>query len=128
MLSNEGLTIQEISKKLGRHPHTIREWVKAFINNGVQGLKDTKALGRTPFKRRLVEEEIEAILTKSPREYGFQEEGWTISMLVEYFSKKSLNVSGDTVKRALRRKNWVYKRFSKSVPQKNCPRKRKSKR
>ncbi len=118
LLCNEEFSIEEISQKSGRHPHTIRTWIKAYSKHGIPGLKNKKPPGRSPVKREMIEKAIESLLSQSPRNYDFQEEGWTIPMLIHHFSNEGLITSEHTVRRALHKKKWVYKRFAKSVPQK----------
>ncbi len=120
LLSDEGLSVKNISEKLNRHQHTARTWIKAYIAHGIQGLKSKKPPGRARIKGVLVEEEIEKILPKTPREFGYQEEGWTVRIIMDYLLQKKIEIKPDTVRRALRRRGWVYKRFAKSVS-KNTP-------
>lgn len=94
--------------------------MRAYIVHGVSGLISKLPSGRTRIKGALVEEEIEKILVKTPREFDYQEEGWTVRIIIDYLLRKKIHVKEDTVRRALRKKNWVYKRFAKSVPQ-NAP-------
>lgn len=122
LLAATGMKVKNIAEKLNRHEHTVRTWLKAYISQGIKGLISKSPPGRTKVKGAQVEEEIEKILVKTPREFGYQEEGWTVRILIDYFSKKEIIIKEDTVRRALRRKNWVYKRFAKSVP-KNAPNK-----
>lgn len=49
--------------------------------------------------------------------YGYQQSGWQIGLLIDYFSKSyQEEISYGTMKRALKKSGWVYKRFSKRVP------------
>lgn len=120
LLSDEGCDVKGIAKRLNRHEHTIRSWIRAFIAGGIEGLKNKLPPGRPKIKGSAVEKEIDALLVKTPREFGYQEEGWTVCILLDYFSKKQLHVKEDTVRRALKKMGWVYKRFAKTVP-KNAP-------
>jgi transposase len=120
LLSATGMKVKDIAEKLDRHEHTVRAWLKEYITHGINGLISKSPPGRTKIKGVLVEEEIEKILVKTPREFGYQEEGWTVRIIMDYLFHKEILVKEDTVRRALQKKNWVYKRFAKSVPQ-NAP-------
>lgn len=120
LLSDEGYKVREIAGRLNRHEHTIRNWIKAYGVNGIEGLNSKPPSGRPRIKGPEVEQEIDKLLIKTPREFGYQEEGWTVCILLDYFSKKQLAVKEDTVRRALKKMGWVYKRFAKAVP-KNAP-------
>jgi transposase len=90
------------------------------MDNRVDGLMNKLGTGRPKIKGILVENELEQILVQTPREYGYQEEGWTVRLIIDYLSRKQIEVKEDTVRRALQKRGWVYKRFAKSVP-KNAP-------
>lgn len=120
LLCAAGMQVKTIAEKLDRHEHTVRSWLKAYIACGIKGLISKSPPGRARIKGVLVEEEIEKILVATPREFGYQEEGWTVRIIIDYLFQKEINVKEDTVRRALQKKNWVYKRFAKSVP-KNAP-------
>lgn len=126
LLSDEGHKVKEIAARLNRHEHTIRNWIKAYAVNGIEGLKSKHPPGRPRIKGPEVEQQIDVLLTKTPREFGYQEEGWSVCILLDYFSKKQLAVKEDTVRRALKKMGWVYKRFAKAVP-KNAPSKEEKK-
>jgi transposase len=119
LLSNEGQDVKKIAQKLNRHEHTIRSWIKSYAKNGIHGLNSKQPSGRPKIKGCIVEEEVEVMLTKTPRDFGYQEEGWTVRIMLDFFQKK-FQVKEDTIRRAIKRKGWVYKRFAKSVP-KNAP-------
>ena len=120
LLSDEGLSVRSIAQRLRRHEHTIRSWIKAYINQGINGLRSKTPPGRTRIKGQQVEEGLEKFLVKSPRDFGYQEEGWTVTLMIDLFLKREINVKEDTIRRVLKRNGWVYKRFAKSVP-KNSP-------
>jgi transposase len=120
LLSDEGYAVRDIAQRLNRHEHTVRSWIKAYIASGITGLQNKHPPGRPKIKGPAVEQEIDIILVNTPREFGYQEEGWTVCILLDYFSKKQLDVKEDTVRRALRKRGWVYKRFAKRVPE-NAP-------
>lgn len=120
LLSDEGCAVKDIAQRLNRHEHTVRTWIKAYVARGIEGLQNKHPPGRPKIKGPVVEQEINIILVNTPREFGYQEEGWTVCILLDYFSKKQLDVKEDTVRRALKKMGWVYKRFAKRVP-KNAP-------
>lgn len=120
LLSDEGCSVKEIAERLSRHEHTVRSWMKAYIAGGIEGLNNKHPPGRPKIKGLVAETEINTLLIQTPREFGYQEEGWTVCILLDYFSKKRLDIKEDTVRRALKKMGWVYKRFAKRVP-KNAP-------
>jgi len=119
LLSDEGSDVKTIAQKLNRHEHTVRSWIKSYAKNGIDGLNNKPTSGRPKIKGYAVEAEVEIMLNKTPRDFGYQEEGWTVRIMLDFFQKK-IQVKEDTIRRAIKRKGWVYKRFAKSVPR-NAP-------
>lgn len=116
LLSDRGQSVPVIAESIGRHEHTIRSWLKAYLREGIEGLKNTPPPGRTNRKEHEALMILPPVLTKHPSDYGYLEAGWSTNLLVDYLSGQGLSVSESTVKRALKRDAWVYKRFAKTVP------------
>jgi transposase len=116
LLSDRGQSVPVIAESIGRHEHTIRSWLKAYLREGIEGLKNTPPPGRTNRKEHEALMILQPVLTKQPSDYGYLEAGWSTNLLVDYLSGQGLSVSENTVKRALKRDGWVYKRFAKTVP------------
>ncbi|HAT9256255.1 TPA: IS630 family transposase [Legionella pneumophila subsp. pneumophila] len=120
LLSNEGKSIPEIADHLNRNKHTIRLWIKRYVNEGISGLKNLKQPGRPAKKAPIIELQLEVLLDKSPQEYGYQEAGWQLNILRDWFSKKGVQACDNTIVKSLNKLGFVYKRFSKTLPE-NSP-------
>lgn len=120
LLSNEGKSIPEIAEHLNRNKHTIRLWIKRYVNEGISGLKNQKQPGRPAKKAPIIELQLEVLLDKSPQEYGYQEAGWQLNILRDWFSKKGVQACDNTLVKSLNKLGFVYKRFSKTLPE-NSP-------
>ena len=116
LLSDQGQRVPAIAASMGRHEHTIRSWLKAYRQDGIEGLKDTPPLGRPNRKEQAALTILHPVLAKHPSEYGYLEAGWSTNLLVDYLHQQGLETSESTVKRALKRGGWVYKRFAKTLP------------
>jgi len=116
LLSDRGQRVPAIAVSIGRHEHTIRSWLKAYLQEGIEGLKDTPPIGRTNRKEQAALTILQPLLAKHPSDYGYHEAGWSTNLLVDYLYKQGLEASESTVKRALKQGGWVYKRFAKTVP------------
>lgn len=116
LLSDRGQRVPAIAETMGRHEHTIRSWLKAYLQDGIEGLKDTPPVGRTNRKEQSALTILQPVLAKHPSDYGYLEAGWSTHLLVDYLHRQGLEASESTVKRALKRGGWVYKRFAKTVP------------
>ena len=60
------------------------------------------------------------LLSKSPQEYGYQEAGWQLNLLRDWFSKQGVLACDNTLVKSLNKLGFVYKRFSKTMPE-NAP-------
>lgn len=102
-LSDEGKSVPEIAKHTKRNEHTIRYWLVAYKKEGIEGLKRTPPPGRPAKKAPKIYPIILEIVPKTPTEYGYIEEGWTINLIVDYLKKQGIEVGASTVKRVLKK-------------------------
>jgi transposase len=116
LLWDRGQSAPVIAESIGRHAHTIRSWLKAYIQDGIEGLRHTPPPGRTNRKEHEALMILQPVLAKHPSDYGYPEAGWRTNLLVDDLRQQGLEVRGSTVKRTLKRGGWVYKRFAKTMP------------
>jgi transposase len=116
LLSDAGKSVSEIAKHLSRNSHTVRLWLKRYLEEGISGLKTKKPPGRPAKKAPAIELQIQELLDKSPQDYGYQEAGWQINLLRDWFSKQGINACDNTIVKSLNKLGYVYKRFSKTLP------------
>jgi transposase len=116
LLSNEGQSVKGIATHLSRNEHTIRLWLSRYLMDGIAGLSSRNNPGRPAKKAPIIESQLEELLSKSPQEYGYQEAGWQINILRDWFAKQGLQACTNTLVKALNRLDFVYKRFSKTLP------------
>jgi transposase len=116
LLSDRAQRVPVIAESIGRHDHAIRRWLKAYIQDGIEGLRHTPPPGGTHRKEQEALMILQPVLAKHPSEYGYLEGGWSTHLLVDYLHGQGLEASESTVKRTLKRGGWVYKRFAKTVP------------
>lgn len=116
LLSDTGQSISEISKHLTRNKHTIRLWLKRYKEDGIEGLQDKKQPGRPARKAPVIELHLVELLNESPQAYGYQEAGWQLNLLRDWFKKQGLYACDNTLVKSLNKLGFVYKRFSKTMP------------
>jgi transposase len=114
LLSHVGKSISEIATQVSRNEHTIRLWLKRYVADGIVGLQTRNKSGRPAKKAPVIESALEERLTKSPQDYGYQEAGWQINLLRDWFEKRGLLVCDNTIVKSLNKLGFVYKRFSKT--------------
>ncbi len=118
LLCGEGHSVSETAKLTGRNEHTIRLWLKRYITYGITGLKSLIQPGRPARKAPIIESQLEELLGKSPQEYGYQETGWQINLLRDWFEKQGITACDNMLVKSLNRLGFVYKLFSKIVTSK----------
>ena len=117
LLSNDGLSALQIANQLKRNAHTVRLWLNRYIKEGITGLNRKYSQGAPSTKRDLLIESFDEWFSKSPTDYGYQSNAWTISLIIDSFLKKTqVIVSEDTVQRALKKVGYSYKKPKKTVP------------
>lgn len=120
--SSEGRSIREIAALLGVHVSTVWRWFADYGRFGVKGIQVEKPAGRA----RLIDEDGEAALEEAlrhnPRDLGYVFTRWTLPTLVEYvYEAVHVRVSIDTVRRALRRLGYSFKRPKLSLKHRQKP-------
>ncbi|RDH39806.1 MAG: IS630 family transposase [Candidatus Aquirickettsiella gammari] len=116
LLSNAGKSVSEIANHINRNAHTVRLWLKRYATDGIKGLQTRKKLGRPAKKAPVIDSQLSELLTQSPQAYGYQEAGWQINLLRDWFKKHGLSACENTIVKSLNKLGFVYKRFSKTVP------------
>lgn len=116
LMNDAGKSIPEIVKITQRNILTVRNSIKRYIKEGINGFKRKPASGRPSLRNTSLKPFISEILAKSPTEYGYFEKIWTIKMMLDCYQKRfGQSISHDTVQRALRELGYSYKRSRLSV-------------
>lgn len=116
LLSDQGKSPINIAEQIQRNPHTVRDWLKRYQKEGINGFQREYSPGRPNRIRKSITSIIKDIIEESPTRYGFQSNSWTAQLMVDYLRKHGIKSSIDTVKRALKDLGYTYKRPSKTVP------------
>lgn len=117
LLSNDGLSALQIATQLKRNTHSVRLWLNRYIEEGINGLYRKYSQGAPSTKRDLLIKSFNEWFSKSPMDFGYQSNAWTISLMIDSFKKKTQEiVSKDTVQRALKKAGYSYKKPKKTVP------------
>lgn len=88
-----------------------RRRLDRFEETGPEGLFDLPRSGRPPELDEEAEREMERLLDGSPLDEGYAFTTWTVPLMGEHLRRTlGLEVSGETVRRALRRLEFVWRR------------------
>ena len=111
LLSTRGFTVQEIMHVFEHADETIYKWFDRFDKEGCRGLYDRDRTGRPPEIDEEAEEQIDRLLKDSPLDEGYDFTTWTTPLLKSHLKERmGIEVSEATVRRALARLNFVWRR------------------
>lgn len=113
LMSNNGLTINEISLVTELDRDTISATINAWEKIGIIGLYDTSRSGRPPIFNELEQSLIASKINKEPRQLK------VVAAEIESVTGKKSSI--DTIKRIAKTKKLVWKRIKKFVPKKPDP-------
>lgn len=117
LLNSQGLRIPEIAKKLGKHEHTVRSWIKRYKYKGINGLSRNLSPGRPKEQRKKAITLLKEFISKSPKDYGYLYDIWDKRLIMEEYVKRTgEKLSSSTAERALKEAGYSYKRPKKGVP------------
>jgi transposase len=106
-LSMSGIKVKKLSHQFDLCSKTVRKYIKAYNQGGIDQLRAKKSTGRPPKVGHLSRDDWSEILNRTPNQYERLETDsrqWTLELLVLY-SKEYLSqdVCLDTISKALRR-------------------------
>lgn len=108
---SQGCDVEYIAKKINRTTKTIRNWRKQFLNGGIIGLGVIHHCATPATKQRIVEQELENLLAKSPHDFGLFKKNnkWSCGLISKFFLKtKKIIIKEQTIYRSLILKGWKH--------------------
>ena len=115
LLLAKGIKVPDIADTLGYSQETVRQCIKAYKRDSVEGLVRKSPPGRTPVKKSSLLDFLKECLDKSPTEYGVDKETWDSQGIIKAFSDRTeIKVSHDTVTRVVKILGYSYRRAQKS--------------
>lgn len=106
-LSMTEITVPQLAEQFDVCKATVRNYIKAYNESGIEGLKPQKSPGRPPKVGHLTRDDWSEILNRTPNQYDklqTDSRQWTLGLLVNY-AKEYLDeeVCFQTISEALRR-------------------------
>ncbi len=103
LLSAEhGLTAREIGEIVRLNEQSVRNWLKRYMAEGIEGLKDQPRPGAPSLVTDSYREQLVASVRRRPRSLDLPFSMWTCQRLADYLAEETgLRVSGETVRRHL---------------------------
>jgi len=109
--AEQGLKVEEIAKIVRESQVTVITWLKRYIAEGTEGLKDAPRAGRSvvvtdEFRKQLLES-----VRLRPRSLGLEFSIWTLQRLADYMAEKTgIRVTDETIRRELAKEGIVFSR------------------
>jgi transposase len=109
---DRGRSAADLARLLGVTRQSVYHWIEAYTQTHDPGaLHDEPGRGRRPLLDEDQEHLLGALLTVSPQQLGYPHVNWTIPLLREVLEVATgQRLSEDTLRRALRRLEYVWKR------------------
>ena len=105
ILSFRGITIKQLMVIFGVSRKTIHNWLTSWEDKKLVGLYNSSGRGRKPIFNNSQEEQIKEWVKESPKNLK------KVLILVE--EKWQINVSKETIKRILKKFDYIWKRISR---------------
>ncbi len=110
LLVGDGQHPEAVATAVGCSRASIYTWVATWRNEGVAGLNEAPHLPSRPAHTLPLEALLTALLGDDPQAHGHHATGWTTPLLHGEVQRAGHQVSEHTVRRAVRRLGWRWKR------------------
>jgi transposase len=118
LLSARGHSAYDIAELHAVTDPTVYKWIERFDTEGPGGLYDREREGRPPEIGEEAEDELRRLLEHPPTEEGYDFTRWTTPRLAEHLKRElGVDVHPETVRQALRRLDFRWKRPRRSLPE-----------
>lgn len=109
---DRGRSAADIAAMLGVTRQSVHNWASAFLRDPDPAvLRDEDHTGRPPRLAEPTEALLPSLLGQSPQDLGYPHTDWTVPLLRQELEKGiGLRPSDETVRRALRRLGYLWKR------------------
>ncbi len=109
--AEQGRKAPDITAIVHESEVTVQRWLKRYLAEGVEGLKDAPRPGWTATVTEAFRAELLAVVRRRPRSLDLPHSLWTLQRLVDYLAEKiGLRDSDETVRRVLKKAGIVLSR------------------
>lgn len=110
LLRGEGMTVAAVAAALRCSEASVYGWTARWRQDGVAGLGEGDHGGGTVKLDAAGEVRLVALLAADPQAHGHQATGWTVPLLQGALANAGYDVGERTVRRAVRRLGYRWKR------------------
>jgi len=109
--SEQGLKAEEIAQIVRESHITVLRWLKRYLAEGIEGLKDDPKPGRSTVVTEAYRKRLLEVVRRRPRSLGLDYSMWTLQRLSDYLAEETgMRVSSETVRRELAKEDIVFSR------------------
>lgn len=110
VLRGDGLSVPEVAQSLGCSQASVYAWTAAWRRAGVAGLAEGDHGGGRVKLGLIAEAILRTLLANDPQAHGHRATGWTVPLLRTELATRGTRVSERTIRRALHRLGYRWKR------------------
>ena len=105
------MTAPAIAKIVRENDQTVRNWLKRWMAEGIEGLKDRPMPGSPKKVTKEYEEQLLQVVRRRPRSLEQPYSLWTLQRLADYMTEQTgIRVSDETVRQLLKAGEIVLSR------------------
>lgn len=111
LAAEQGLAASDVAPIVREDRSTVWRWLKRYLAEGVEGLKDDPRAGRPAEITQAFRTELVAAVRRRPRSLALPYSLWTLQRLSDYMAEKTgQRISAQTVRRILKKAEIVLSR------------------
>ena len=110
LLLAEGHSALTVARMLGASLAGVYNWAARWRQAGLAGLAEGVHAGRVRHLDQAGERWLDGLLASEPQAHGYQSPGWTVPLLLHEATAAGYQLSEQTLRRAIRRLGWRWKR------------------
>jgi transposase len=111
LASEQRLTAAAIARIVREDDQTVRNWLKRYLAEGIEGLKDRPMPGAPPKVTKAYAEQLLLVVRRRPRSLEQPYSMWTLQRLADYMAEQTgIRVSDETVRKLLKEGEIVLSR------------------
>jgi transposase len=113
LMWGRGSAVAEIASLLHVRRQSVYNWIASYTQTSDPSrLRDQERSGRPPNWTEQTEALLAELLSVAPEQFGYLAVNWTVPLLQEQLERDTrVHFSDDTIRRALHRLGYVWKRY-----------------
>jgi transposase len=111
LAAEQRLTAPAIAQIVREDDQTVRTWLKRYLSEGIEGLKDRPMPGAPSKITPAYVEQLLQVVRRRPRSLGLPYSLWTLQRLADYLAEQTgIRVSYETIRQLLKAREIVLSR------------------